>query len=401
MVETTAAGMPPVEIAEGLDFLVVPEELRGALSYLAYKTGRPVYAKWYLERIRYSDCAVHIYFYTHRSRARHVMQKPVRIRGQEVTPGETRTLAQVLTYGGDRVVDDNHTPLALVDHNCLTVVADLSSFAPDKTPSVLSYIVENALPLLDFRVAELLAEEQKKLRRRLSEWWTLRTEVSLAEHREELNGIRGDLERARRTILAGEQRRPTLLAEIEALERFSSKPPQARIAKQHEGLTGLMDSCLYEGIDCEPSGRILATTCPITISYDDWLFELGAYEVKINPDGEVVIRALSEHPGATHPHPHVSTNGAPCLGNIDGDVAQLIGAWQIAEALGLLHQFLCSYSPDNPYEKIGAFDPTGEYVDENEDPCEDCDIRCSPDCICSCDHNEDRFGCGDCHYFRY
>jgi len=72
---------------------------------------------------------------------------------------------------------------------------------------------------------------------------------------------------------------------------------------------------------------------------------------------------------------------------------------RFAEALQILHRFLCSYNREGAYERIGDFDPTGEYVDENDDPCENCDEKCSPWCIHGCEHN-DWYSDRDCYDYR-
>ena len=109
---------------------------------------------------------------------------------------------------------------------------------------------------------------------------------------------------------------------------------------------------------------------------------------------------LTEHPRAEHPHPHVGSDGTPCLGNVHGDIAKLLGKMRIAEALQVLHSFLSSYNREGAYESIAHFDPTGEFVDQEDDPCQDCDERCSPWCINRCQNNDGLFGCGDCYDYR-
>ena len=59
---------------------------------------------------------------------------------------------------------------------------------------------------------------------------------------------------------------------------------------------------------------------------------------------------------------------------------------------------MSSYSPDNPYERIGSFDPDQMFNDEDE--CEDCDDRSSPYCICQCERNDGRFEIEDCYDYR-
>ena len=153
----------------------------------------------------------------------------------------------------------------------------------------------------------------------------------------------------------------------------------------------------FTEITANDDGTIVATTDPITIEYAGYEFSMGKYTITIDNSCDVTIRAIDDHPNAKYPHPHIAQDGYPCLGNIAGDIPKLLGSMRIAEALQLLHEFLCSYSPDGgPFEKIAAFDPTGEFVDEDDNPCENCDESCSPYCIGGCGNNESRYSSSDC-----
>jgi hypothetical protein len=190
--------------------------------------------------------------------------------------------------------------------------------------------------------------------------------------------------------------RPVLQEELKHLTSLAEKPHPQQAKAQAKALLEVQASGLYSHISLNDGGVLKATTAPITIEHDEYEFPLGRYEIQIPANGDVRIKVLDEHPNAEHPHPHVAHDGRPCLGNISADLAKLVGKLRYAEALQLLHSFLSSYNPENPYEKIGHFDPSGEFQDEDEDPCENCDDRCTPFCIFSCDHNTDIYSCEDC-----
>ncbi len=126
---------------------------------------------------------------------------------------------------------------------------------------------------------------------------------------------------------------------------------------------------------------------------------MGRYQISIDSKGNLKIEALDKHPNAEHPHPHIATDGQPCLGNIAPDIPKMIGSMRMAEVLTVLHEFLCQYNSGNPYEKIGSFDPTGQYEDE-DNPCEDCNDSCSPYCINECGSNDGQYSCRDCNDCR-
>ena len=188
--------------------------------------------------------------------------------------------------------------------------------------------------------------------------------------------------------------------EIALLSRLVERETSSLARSQAKALLQLQSTGSFSGVTFDAAGVLLATTTAITLEHDGWEFPLGRYDIEVPTTGDVRIKALDEHPNADHPHPHVARDHRPCLGNISADLAKLLGKLRYAEALQLLHSFLSSYNPDNPYEKISHFDPSGEYRDEDEDPCEDCDEKCTPHCIFSCEHNAGSFTCEDCGDLR-
>lgn len=170
--------------------------------------------------------------------------------------------------------------------------------------------------------------------------------------------------------------------------------------KQAHALIELQASGQYSGITANDDGSISATTSPITIEYDGWQSPLGRYDINIDPKGDIKIEALDPPTDTDNPHPHVATDGRPCLGNIAADIPKMLGSMRIAEALQVLYEFLCEYNPDSPHERISRFDPTGQYYDEDDNPCENCDQSCSPYCIFECGENEGQYECPDCYEYR-
>ena len=116
-----------------------------------------------------------------------------------------------------------------------------------------------------------------------------------------------------------------------------------------------------------------ATTAPVEIQWDGVTYRMGSFEIHVPlATGRVTI-----HPeeGCTHVegffHPHVNSDGIPCLGNIGGTLAQLIGERHFAQVLTLLLEFLRSYNPDNPYIRLERWDPDWEDEDDHWERCYD------------------------------
>ena len=141
------------------------------------------------------------------------------------------------------------------------------------------------------------------------------------------------------------------------------------------------------------NSTLRASTIPVEIIWDGGRYEMGSYCIHI-PLGTGRLTIHLEEGGSKvdgYPHPHISTDGTPCLGNIGGTLAQLLGEGEHAQAITLLLEFLRSYNEDNPYVRLEKWDP--EYEDE-DDRWESCyDNSALSDCATcdddDCPHRED------------
>ena len=112
---------------------------------------------------------------------------------------------------------------------------------------------------------------------------------------------------------------------------------------------------------------LTATTGDVKIKYEGGIYEMGFFEVKIGfDDDRLTITNMDEdktHGG--YQHPHVASDGVPCLGNISISLAKLLALKQYPPALILIGEFLRSYNPENPYIKLEKWDP--DYEDDEPD----------------------------------
>ena len=109
-----------------------------------------------------------------------------------------------------------------------------------------------------------------------------------------------------------------------------------------------------------------AVTAPVEIIWDGVHYKMGSYCVHL-PIGTGRLTIHPEDDCKTvdgYPHPHVNSDGVPCLGNIGGPMAQLLGEGEHAQAITLLLEFLRSYNEENPYIKLERWDP--EYRDDDD-----------------------------------
>jgi hypothetical protein len=400
MINQKLPGLPEIVIEEW-DTLAVPrEELQAVLAYLAHRTGRSVRMKVLSGELYYSSDAIMVYPYPDGAEPRREQDTLVEVSGQEYALDQVQRAYNPLDDPEEPIVDENGLLLAIVEHNCIVLHVDLLALDNPAARNGLSYIVEKAIPLLNFNVERLAKKQLESVKTQLAAFYSAAISARLGQKKNELQNTDRDIENAYYSIIDAERKKPLLTAEIEMLERMAKAHPASIAAQQAKSLQELKQGGHYEEIRCLPDGAVSAKTGNIVIQYDGWDFPVGRYMVEISREGDLRIRNLDPHPDAQHPHPHVGTDHRACLGNISGDLAKMIGKMRIAEALQVIHQFLCSYNPENPYERISHFDPNGEYQDDDDDPCHDCDEKFTGYCIFECGSNDGQFGCSDCNDYR-
>ena len=114
--------------------------------------------------------------------------------------------------------------------------------------------------------------------------------------------------------------------------------------------------------DIELEGyRITVTTKPIKIEYSGELYFIGRFQIilEVGSTPTCLLRFKNlDQSIQGHAHPHIESNGVPCLGNIKECMPQMIGANQFAAAINVAIQYLKSYTYDGtgkPYITINRW----------------------------------------------
>jgi len=394
--------IPPVMIDPWPALAMPVDEIQNMLTYLAYKINRPVTFRSYIEDEGYSENSVSVRIaITDGSRNTHNTTS-VRLGDKvyELTESQITVDLDGDVLEEKRIFDDNSLTLAYVDHNRIIIPIELTATDNETSRTLLSYIIEHSVELLDYKMNGKFLAQRRKLAQHFCETFSQGVKKRIIQQEEELRDSERKADQAYYTILEYERNKPVIQKELEFLKKLEKIDEPRLFRTQAQSLIELEASGQYTFITANGDGSITATTSPVTIEYDGWKFHLGRYTVHIDMAGEIRIEALDPHPDTDYPHPHVASDGHPCLGNISADIPKMLGTMRIAEALQTLYAFLCEYNPDSPYEKISRFDPTGEYCDEDENPCDDCDERCSAYCIFECSNNDGQYECSDCYDYR-
>ncbi len=106
-----------------------------------------------------------------------------------------------------------------------------------------------------------------------------------------------------------------------------------------EQLQALADVCEVRA----QVGRISLTTNPILAEHGERWYRLGRFQLDLHFSGDIHIVNLT-HPVGPYDHPHIH-NGRPCLGEIRGGIAKLLGEFQFMAAAEVLIDFLKTVNP--------------------------------------------------------
>ena len=130
------------------------------------------------------------------------------------------------------------------------------------------------------------------------------------------------------------------------------------VDKAIEGVMKLYTSGAYSSVEFTLTD-IEAITTPVWIKFNKLYYYMGTYKVSVPYNGSgvritAVIRPPEIPPG-DYPHPHVSSSGSPCLGNISKAVPQYLKRGSYGILLGLIKEFLESYNPKSPYRRLDDY----------------------------------------------
>ena len=186
------------------------------------------------------------------------------------------------------------------------------------------------------------------------------------------------------------QKNVELRQRIRLHDLLTAKRIERKAREDHSSLVKLLGRGL--GSIRVENGVMRAVTAPIRIIWQGFTYEMGRYVISVPlGEGRLTIMPLDSNEVEGFPHPHVATDGAPCLGNIGATVAQLLGEGEHFQLVTTLLEFLRSYNPDNPYLRIEKWDPDWQDDEDRYESCYD-DASLTECATCrdwDCPHRED------------
>jgi hypothetical protein len=200
-----------------------------------------------------------------------------------------------------------------------------------------------------------------------------------------------------------------LRRQVEAKEQYTNTLRRVKFQDEFRALMKMVPREL-ESVDYYPD-QLHVRTNPINICFYGNDYALGKYLITYNfRSHELYIKPTIEI-DLEYPHPHLSSDGVPCLGNLGPGVSKLMADGDLVGLVQVMLLFLKSYNPENPYLKIEHWDPDYEDEDDRNRRYEDCyesvALRDCVDCVeedCPyydgaefrCYENSDIESCMDC-----
>lgn len=116
---------------------------------------------------------------------------------------------------------------------------------------------------------------------------------------------------------------------------------------------GLCKLSTTKKISVTSDGIVTVPVGQINIEYGDQVYDIGKFVVQIDlNENEVRCINLTRTIGESCYHPHVTSSGSCCMGNISSSVENLISDLELETLVIVMIEFLKSYNRGNPYTSI-------------------------------------------------
>jgi len=214
--------IPPITIDSWSNLAIPRDEIQNIFTYLAYKTDKPVTFRRYTEDEGYSENSVSVRIAVANGVDNTCKTGPIRFgdRVYELTESQI-----TVDLNGDipeekRIVDDDSLVLAYVDHNRIIIPIELTATDNETSKTLLSYIIEHSVELLDYKMNGKFLAQRRKLAQHFCETFSQGVKKRIIQQEEELRDFERKSEQAYYTILEYERNKPVIQKELEFLKKL-------------------------------------------------------------------------------------------------------------------------------------------------------------------------------------
>jgi hypothetical protein len=270
-------------------------------------------------------------------------------------------VAHSLPQQGERIdlaIGDNHYPVASVEGRRITLAFDLERLfeAPqgDLQPGlVLEAVLSQALPKAVHNVKEYRWQDEAA---RFIQWNVQGVDDQVNAWKQNIRENEHELERLTTMSASMVRKNAELREQSKAAQVMTKKDREDYAGREFLALTKMVPDPV-QTVDLD-YGRLVVVLQPVTLEHDGCEYHMGAYTLQIAADN---VRIWSDS-GNRYPHPHVSSDGVPCWGNLGPHVSKLLGERQFVGLVATVVEFLHSYNERDAYRRIEHWDP--DYSEE-------------------------------------
>jgi len=140
------------------------DEVKATLQFLAHKTKKPVSLRRYTKEEGYSNQTVSVQVFVNDSVAATYSLNHVTLNGETLSlSSDQRGMGAALVRSEwMKIADEEGQLIGCVDHNRIIVPIDITATDNDAARAILAYVVERAIPLLDFDLDHVLKEKEEE-----------------------------------------------------------------------------------------------------------------------------------------------------------------------------------------------------------------------------------------------
>ncbi len=272
--------------------------------------------------------------------------------------GEARTVevTNTLPQSGDRIevmVGDNCYVVAAVEGRRISLAFDLERLfeAPqeDVQPGiVLEAVLGVAVPKA---VENIKAYRWEGEAERFVKWCVQGVDDQVTTWRQNVRDNEADLDRLTALSATLVRKNTELREQMKAAVASTKAEREARAGDEFQSVLKMVPAPV-QSVDLD-YGRLVVVLKPMKLHHDGFDYEMGTFTLQISAD---TARIWSDS-GNRYPHPHVSSDGVPCWGNLGPHIAKLLGERNYAGLIAAIVEFLGSYNERDAYRRIETWDP--------------------------------------------
>ena len=250
------------------------------------------------------------------------------------------------------IVGDEHFVVASVEGRRVRLAFDLEKLfeqPEDIQPGrVLEMVLGAALPLA---ATYIQSYDWQRERTEFTAWMVSSVDGMVRNWKNAIRDNEYEANRLTSQISGLVRKNGELREQIVALEATTRPAQEQKAVEEFGALVKMMPSPVVS-VEVD-YGKLSIVMEPLTLEHDGVDYEMGRYTLTITADK---VHIWSDG-GFSYPHPHVSSDGVPCWGNLGPGIGKMLGEGQYAALVAVVHEFLHSYNERDAYRHIETWDP--------------------------------------------